>query len=505
MPTIIRNARVLTMDDNFTEYERADILIRDGKIEQIGADLPMPEGPDFRVIQAEGMLAMPGLVNAHIHSPGNLQKGTLESMPLEIFMLYEVPPLSEKPPSPRLNYVRTMLGNIEMLKLGVTSVNDDAFYVPAPTPEAIDALMQAHADSGLRVTASLDQPNMVEYEKYPYLYELLPEEIRREMEAAPRPSVQELLDLYQYLISKWHDTHGGRIRAAVSISAPQRVTTDYFGALSDLSHEMDLPFDMHILETKLQRVLGEVKYGKSLVKYVYDLGFLKEQVLVIHAIWVDEEDIALMARSGCTVAHNPGCNLRLGSGVMPFDRLREAGVPLCLGSDEAIAEDSANMWEMGKLAAKLQTISNPDYRRWPRAEEILWALTRGGARAMRNQDRVGVLAPGYEADLILLDLNTLAFTPLNDLKRQLVYCENGSSVVLSMVAGQVVMERGRVLTVDEEQIKAEARELMQEYSKELERASRAAERLRPYYHRMYMRAAKAELGFSRWVGCRPAR
>jgi len=500
MKTLIKNAHVLTMDEHDQEYERADILIQGTKISRISQDIVLADGNDVEIINASGMVVMPGLVNGHIHSPGNLQKGTLDGMPLELFMLYEVPPLSDSPPSPRMNYIRTMIGIMEMLKAGVTSVHDDAYYVPYPTTDTIDGLMQAYADSGIRVAATLDQPNVIEYEKYPFLYEILPAEIRKKMEDAPIPSKEDLLSLYQYFIDNWHGTYQGRVKTAVSISCPQRVEVDYFKALSEISTEKDLPFNMHILETKLQRVLGEEKYGKSLVKYVDDLGLLNERVMVIHAIWVDDEDIDILAQSGCTVAHNPGCNLRLGSGVMPYRKLRDAGIPICLGSDEAIAEDTANMWSIGKLAATIHTLADPDYRNWPRAEEILWHLTRGGARAMRNQDHVGMLAPGYEADLILLDLNTLHFTPLNDLHRQLVYCEDGSSVRMVMVAGEIVARDGEILTVDEEAIKAEARELMQEYSKELKRAEQAAEKLLPYYHEMYMRAARRDVGMNRWVG-----
>ena len=501
MVTLIRNARVLTMDDDLTQYDEADILVRGTKIVEVGPNLQVPgDKKDKRVIDASGKLAMPGLVNGHIHSSGNLQKGTLDGMPLEIFMLYEVTPLSEKQPSPRQKYIRTMLGNIEMLKLGVTSVHDDAYYVPVPTPEAIDGLMQSHTDSGIRVAATLDQPMVIEYEKYPFLYDLLPDDIRQRMADSPLQSKDDLVALYRHLIDNWHDTSGGRVRAAVSVSAPQRITVDYFGELSAISRELNLPFDVHILETKLQRVLGEEKYGKSLVKYVDDLGFLDERMMVIHAIWVDDEDIELLARSGCSVAHNPGCNLRLGSGIMRFRKLLEAGIPICIGSDEAIAEDTANMWAIGKLAALLHTLGDPDYRNWPKAWEILWALTRGGAHAMLNEGRVGVVAPGYEADIILLDLNTLAFTPLNDLQRQLVYCENGSSVVMTMVAGQIVVEDGKILTVDEEAIKAEARELMAEYGKEFALEAEVAQELLPYYHEMYIRAATRDVGMNRWVG-----
>ena len=498
--TLIKNARVLTMDDQLTEYDRADILIEGTKIKAIDPDFQVNvDEPGLRVINAESKLAMPGLVNGHIHSPGNLMKGALDNLPLEIYMLYEVPPLKDQPPNPRLNYIRTMLGNIEMLKLGITAVHDDAYYVPVPTRASIDGLMKSYADCGIRAVATLDQPNVVEYEKYPFLYDILPPEIRHEMETAPIMSTQELLDLYSYFIDTWHNSFDGRVRTGVSVSCPQRVKVDYFAALSDISKSLDIPLNVHILETKLQRVLGDVKYGKSLVQYVDDLGLLDERMMVIHANWVDDEDLKLIADAGCSVAHNPISNLRLGSGVMRFRKLREFGIPICLGTDESNVDDTANIWGVGKMAGLIHSITEPDYRQWPKAKEIIWALTRGGARAMRLEGQTGVLASGSQADIILLDLNTLAFTPLNDIYRQLVYCENGSSVVMTMVAGEVVVENGKVLTVDEEAIKAEVRELMETYRLEIQKTAQAASRLEPYYREMYLRCANMDVGMNRWV------
>ena len=501
MTIFIKNARILTMDDSFTEYQMADIQVEGTKIIAIGQNLPIPEGKEgLQIIEANGKLAMPGLVNGHIHSPGNFMKGALDNYPLEIFMLYEVPPLSDTPPSFRMNYVRTMLGNIEMLKLGITSVHDDAFHVPVPTEESIDGLMQSYVDSGMRAVVTIDQPNVIEYDKYPFLYELLPDDIRLSMANAPRMSSQELLDCYDYQIKRWHNSANGRVRSGVSISAPQRVTLDYFGALSDLSKKLDVPFDIHILETKLQRVLGQTKYGKSLVKYVHDLGFLDEHVMVIHSIWVDDEDVELMKAAKVSIAHNPVCNLRLGSGVMTWRRMHDHGIPICLGSDEGCTDDTANMWYVGKTAGMIHTIGDPDYSRWPKAKEVVRALTRGGAHAMRNEGKVGAILPGYEADIILIDLNSMAFTPLNDIYRQLVFCENGSSVTMTMVAGKVVMQDGKVLTVDEEAIKAEVREMMIFYRKEIEKTRISAAKLEPYYRKMYLRCASTDVDMNRWVG-----
>ena len=388
---------------------------------------------------------------------------------------------------------------IEMLKLGITAVQDDAFYVPAPEPEAIDAVMSAYADAGIRATAALDQPNVVEYEKYPFLRDLLPERQRREMDAAPLLSAAELTGLYRHLIDRWHGARDGRIRAAVSCSAPHRVSEDYFTALSDLSRGHDLPFYMHILETKLQRVFGQRRYGKSLVRHVRDLGALDRRVNVIHGIWIDQDDIEDIAEAGAVIAHNPVCNLRLGSGIMPFRRIRAAGIPVCIGTDEALADDSINLWAAAKMTGLIHNITDPDYRNWPSAGEVLACLFHGGARAMGLEHRIGRIAPGFAADLALLDLDGLAFTPLNDVRRQLVYCETGASVRLTMVAGQVVVRDGRVLSVDEDAIKAEARELAAALGADLEQAAVAARDLEPYYRDMYLRAAATDVGMNRWA------
>lgn len=495
--TLIRGARVLTFDDTATDHAAADILIEGARIAAIGPDLAVGNA---EVIEAEGMLAMPGLINAHLHSSANFQRGTLEGLPLELFMLYEVPPLASEPPSGRLCYVRTMLGAMEMLKLGITSVLDDAFYVPHPTIEAIDGVMQAYADIGMRATATLDQPNIPEVEKYPFLKDLLPADLLAEMQAAPVMSAADLLVLYDHLIARWHGAEGGRLGAGVSCSAPQRVTVPYFEALSALSRKHDLPFVIHMLETKLQRVFGEEKLGKSLVRYVHDLGLLDGRMQVVHAIWVDEEDMRLMAAAGVTVAHNPVCNLKLGSGIMPFRRLREHGIPICLGSDELVADDTANMWQVAKMAGLIHKITDSEYGNWPEAREILACLFAGGARAMRRTGDIGVLASGAEADLILVDLDTLAFTPLNDLPRQLVYCENGSSVRLTMVAGEVVMRDGVLTRVDEAALKREAREIMAAFSRTSAEADAAAARLVPHYREMYRKAVARDVGMQRWAG-----
>lgn len=497
MPILIRDARILTFDDARTEWPRADVLIEGRRIAAVGPDLPVPPGTE--VIDGSGKLVMPGLINAHLHSPANLLKGAMTDMPLELFMLYEVPPIGDTPASARLYYLRSMLGAMEMLKLGITSVHDDAFFNPTPYPETIDAIMGAYRDAGIRATVAIDQPNVVEHEKFPFLEEILPEPERALMRSAPIQSADELLALYDGFIARWHEAEDGRLRCSVSCSAPQRVTPDYLQALTALSEKHDLAFNIHILETRLHRVMGGELWGKSPVAYVDDLGCLDERKMVIHSIWVDDDDLARMARSGCTVAHNPISNLKIGSGVMPFRAHRDAGIPIAIGTDEAAVDDTANVWSAAKTIGLVQKVADPDWRRWPTADEILDCVLLGGARSMRLADRIGRIAPGYDADLILIDLDTIAFTPLNDLKRQLVYCENGSSVVLTMVAGRIVMRDGRLTQVDEAALKTEIRTAMAEHAATFAQIHAHAERLMPYYQAMLDRALTVDVGMQRWV------
>lgn len=493
----IRQARLLCLDDPDSRYDEADVLIVDGQIAAIGPDLDAQVPAGAQVIEGRGLLAMPGLINAHFHSPGNFLKGQLDSYPLEIFMLYEVPPMASEGSIERMGYLRTLLAALEMLQRGITAVHDDAYHVPVVTEQGLDTLMQAYRDAGIRATVAIDQPNVVEFDKYPFLHDLLPEHLRQQMRDAPRQTGEELLAMYDYLIGQWHGSEDGRLMAAVSCSAPQRVTPAYLQALGELSREHDLPFNIHVLETRLQRVLGDEKYGQSLVKLLHERGMLDERCQIIHGIWIDDNDIALLAESGCVVAHNPVCNLRLGSGVMPFRKLRDAGVTIALGTDELCSDDTANLWFAGKTAALIHTLSDADFDQWPKALEILKTMTRGGARALRQEGRLGQLRVGASADVILLEMDTWAFTPLNDLVRQLIYCEDGSSVRYTLVNGKIVYANGEFPGIDVRSIRCEIRELAQTLQDQHQQTEAHAQALMPYYRAMYDLAQARTVGMRR--------
>jgi 5-methylthioadenosine/S-adenosylhomocysteine deaminase len=476
-----------------------DVLVDGDRIAAIADGLPVPS--DARVVEGAGRhLLVPGLINAHFHSPANHLKGSVRSLPLELFMLFESPADPALTPTPREAYLRTMLGAIEMLQRGITCVQDDAFLMPFPDPDVIDAVAMAYRDSGIRAFLALDQPELTESEKLPFVDELDPAVRRTFAEPAPAPAAQ-LLEVYDHLIGTWHGAADDRIRAAVSISAPQRVSLGYFAALDDLAERHGVPLYAHMLETKVQRTLMTEQRrfaGRSLVQYTAAAGLLKPHTNVIHAVWVDDADLDVIAGSGATVVHNPVSNLRLGSGVLPWRAMLERGIPVALGTDEAICDDAVNVWTVAKTAGLIHNVSGLDSDDWPTAAEVLDALWSGGARATRRAD-LGAVAPGMLADLALLDLHAIAFTPLNDLREQLVHCEDGGDVVLTMVAGRVVAERGRVISVDETALLDEAREVFAAKLPAIRAARRGADGLYPAYRHVVRRAAAMDVGFSRWL------
>lgn len=502
--TLFVGVFVYAADSESGMFGPTDVRVDGNRITAIGPSARQAAPAGCPVVDGLARhLLVPGLINAHFHSPANHLKGSLPSLPLELFMLHESPADPELTPSPREAYLRTMLAALEMLRTGTTTVQDDAFVMPYPTPEIIDAIMQAYSDCGIRASVALDQPELPESQKLPYLDLIDDAAVLAGFDQPAPMSRAGLLQMYGYLLATWHGQAHGRLTAAVSISAPQRVSPEYFAELDDISQRYDIPLFAHMLETKVQRALreGQPRFaGRSLVQYTADLGLLNERTNVIHAVWVDDEDLALIADAGAVIAHNPVSNLRLGSGVAPFRRMKDFGIPTALGVDEAICDDSADMWGVVKLAGLIHNVSGLDSDLWPKPAEVLESLWGGGSAALRQQDRLGAVRVGFLADLALLDLHAPAFTPFNDLRGQLVYCESGTSVRLTMVDGRVVFDQGRVTSVDEQALLDEARDLFASKLPAIHNARKTADSLRPHYQTVVRAAAAADVGMNRWIG-----
>jgi 5-methylthioadenosine/S-adenosylhomocysteine deaminase len=481
-PLHIQGAYIVTLDNAGTIYPAADILIEGGRIAAVGVSLEAP--PGARVLDARGLLAIPGLVNAHMHSDETLFRGLLDNMPLEVWMLYSLPPLDYGPVPARLIYLRTLVGALEALRSGTTTVQDDVSEAPRASLEGSEAVLRAYLDSGIRANVACNMTDKAYLEKLPYLADELPGWARARLEAqAPQPA-GELLALAETLLRTWHG-RAGRINIALSASAPQRCTPVFMGALDELSRRWRTPLLTHVLETKVQVITGREFYGKTIVEHLADLKVLSSRLTIAHGIWLTDGDIALLAQSGATVAHNPVSNLKLGSGLLRLSALRAAGVPVCLGTDGSSSNDTFNMFDVMKTAALLHKIASPDARRWPSARDVLHMTLQGGARALLREGQIGTLAPGYQADIVLLRRDDASFVPLHDPMNHLVYCESGRNVDTVIVGGRSVVERGRVTSVDAPAVYAEVRAFMPEFMRMLDRAYATSRRLEPVLWRVY--------------------
>ncbi len=493
---LIRGANILTCDDADTRYSEGDILVEDGRITAVGRSLPAPAG--VRVIDGRDRLAIPGLVNAHMHSDETLFRGRLDNLPLEVWMLYSLPPLGYGPVSSRLIYLRTLLAATESLLSGTTTIQDDVSEAPRATMDGSEAVLQAYLDAGIRATVACNMTDKPYPEKLPYVADMLPPWAVDEMRRTSPQTTAELVALAEGLLRNWHG-RDGRIRIALSASAPQRCTEPLILALDDLSRRWQTPLLTHVLETKVQVVTGREFYGRTIVEYIRDLGILCERMTIAHGIWLTDPDIASLAVARTAVAHNPVSNLKLGSGLMRLDALQRAGVQICLGTDGSSSNDTFNMFEVMKCAGLLHKIAHPVAQTWPSARDVLRMSLRGGARSTLLQGQIGVLAPGYQADIVLLRLNAPPFVPLHDPVNQLVYCESGREVETVLVGGRVVVEDGTMTTVDVTDVYAEVATLMPEFMQMVDRAYAVSRRLEPVLWRVYEQCHRDLPGTNRFA------
>lgn len=488
MRTLFKNATVLSMTDRESiAPERADVLVDGDRIVELGVGFD-DSGVD-RVIDAGDMLLMPGMVNAHIHTEQNTFRGRYPGLPLEVLMLYAYPLTGAVPLDSELIYLRTLLAGIESLKSGVTSILDDVMEVPHQGHEQLGSVFRAYDEIGMRANVSGHVINRPFFETIPYLEESLPEKLKQKFLRVQPLDLDEYMQFCEEAVVRFHDSANGRLRYVVAPSGPQRCTEELLAAVAQFSRSREVAFHIHILETRVQRVTGSRLYGKSLIKLMADLDALHERTSIAHAIWIDEEDIELIAARGASVAHNPVCNLRIGSGVAPLRGLLRAGVNVALGTDGISSNDSCRLFDVMKVTGLIHTLETDDYDEWPTASEILWAATRGGSRAVGLDDQIGSLEPGKKADLVALDLCTSAFVPVNDLANQLVYAENGSSVRLVMVDGEIVVEDGKCTKIDEAEVLREARDALGAFLEQHAVVEDDARELEPYLRAVYERCA----------------
>jgi guanine deaminase len=239
-----------------------------------------------------------------------------------------------------------------------------------------------------------------------------------------------------------------QIRPAVAPTIPLHCTDEFMLGCRDLAREYGTGMHTHVAESKVQAVVGLRKYGKSLAAHMDDLGMIGPSFTAAHGIWLDDDDMKRLGARGASVAHNPGANMRLGSGIADMRRLLESGVNVGIGTDGANCSDNLNMYEAMRFASAASKARGPDWERWITTREVVEAATSGSARALGFGDKLGRLAPGYKADIVFLDLECINWIPLNDPVNALVHCEDGSAVQSVMVGGKFVVENRRLVNVD---------------------------------------------------------
>ena len=488
MKTLIRNAVIVTMNDQDEVIERGSIVVDGTRISYAGPSEWTPPGPFDRTIEAERMIAMPGMVNSHCHSPANLVRGMMPSKPLEIWRAHYRASLRDMRDEDF--YASALLGGMEMVKAGATTVLDHFFGNQACAFMGAGAAILAMRDLGLRhvVALTLSDKNYEETIPLGDTASNLSDEIKR-ISASEAKKTQAWLEECEAFIDTFHAPEK-LTTACPGPSAVQRCSDELLTGAADLAQRKNLPIHIHLAETKAQAVMGKQLYGTSLLQHLASIGVLRPNLSLAHSIWIEPADIELFAKSGATPVHNPASNLRIGSGLAPVKQFLAAGVHVALGTDGAASNDGQNMFDAVRLAALVHNQPGTDFNDWMTPTQALAMATRNGARAFGLD--AGVLAPGKSADLVLLRRDTPAFTPLNDVVSQLVFCENGSGVDTVIVNGEVVVEGGRMAKVDEQEVLRLAEQARTRLDPSIQRELAAARTMEPALAEMYFRVFKGK-------------
>ncbi|HEM61018.1 MAG TPA: hypothetical protein ENO24_01910, partial [Chloroflexi bacterium] len=328
MAILIKSCSLLDADAPHGLRENVDILVEGNRIAQVGT--VGPGGPEIgRVISGQGLLAMPGLVNAHAHSPENYLRGYTEKVPLELWLFDFFS--SGVRFSPRQTYLAAAFGAAEMLRTGTTSVLDHYWVNGGMTTEDLNAVMEAYRDVGIRAGVA------------PLVEDLRPElvgAINDDPVLKSNPDgynsaldVPDYLDTLRAFFEKWHRSEDGRLRCLAGPSGPQWCSDQVLYGSAEIAASFESGLHMHADETKLQALLCREIYGSSAISHMHQQGLLGPQVSLAHCVWVDDQDLEILAETGATVVHNPASNLKLGSGFAPILEMKERGVSMALGAD----------------------------------------------------------------------------------------------------------------------------------------------------------------------------
>ncbi|MFN6954931.1 MAG: amidohydrolase family protein [Acetobacteraceae bacterium] len=445
---LVTGARVLSPDATAAPF--ADILIENGRI---AAVLRPGDGPaDAPRHDAANRLIIPGLINAHTHGHGGLGKGAGDKWDLALLLAH----------APWLNGGRgteekrlsTLLNAVENLKKGATGGFDMTAEFPGPTPDGLDAMAEAYETVGLRMVLAPMVADLTFFEATPGLLDALPAEHRARAAALKMPAAAETLATIERVASGW--SHRG-VSLGVAPTIPLHGTEEFLRGCRDLAQRFGIPMQTHVAEARYQAAGGAARYGRTLLAEMDRLGCIGPWFSVAHGVWLTDDDLDLLAARGGGLAHNPGANMRLASGVAPVRKAISRGIRVGIGTDGSSSSDNQNMFEAMRLAALASRLwEDAAEEEWLGTAETVRLATSGSASLFGME--AGAITPGRHADLVFLDTTHINWAPFNEAANQLVFTEDGSAVRDVMVGGAWKLRDRVVLGLDEAKLASRAQE-----------------------------------------------
>ena len=506
---LIRGGRVYDHDGDIHRPPVRDILIDGDRIAAVtapdddvaaktalvaAAERGGPGAPV--VIEAHDHLIIPGLVNAHYHSYDVLQKGMLEDMPFDVWALHSQPVYFGKRGKAELR-VRVLVGALEALRNGITTIQDMNTLVPRDE-ETLDTILAAYAEVGIRVVFSIAVRDLAALDIAPFLPPDVPPEVLAIIAGMPNDPIAEIAFVERQIARR---PAGPRFTWAVSPSGPQRSSRTLLDGICDIAGRHGLPIFTHVYETKAQTAKAREIYGEdggSMIRYMERVGLFKHRTTIAHGVWLMPDEMEILAGHGASLAHNPVSNLKLKSGIAPMRRVMEAGINVALGCDNCSCGDCQNMFQAMKMLCLLAGVTDPNPT-GVHAASAIRAATIGGATAAGLEHEIGRIAPGFRADLALLDLTDIAYMPFNSAARQLVYSECGRGVRTTIVDGRIVMRDGVMLSVDEVALRAELDDLMPAFRRHYAAVEEANRPAIPYLLAANHRLDRQDVGLDRFL------
>jgi 5-methylthioadenosine/S-adenosylhomocysteine deaminase len=426
--TLIINATVLTMDDSARIFAPGQVAIQKDRIVDLGPWDPQAPVEACDVIDARGGLVMPGLINAHTHLPMAIFRGMADDLPLETWLQEYIFPAEGRHIAPGSAATGTRLSAAEMMLSGTTCCCDGYFLA--------DHVAETLEQCGLR---AISGQGVIDF---------------------PAPGISDparKLDVARNHLERWRN-RSELIRPSVFCHAPYTCSADTLKTAKALAREYGVLFQIHAAETRTEREQCIQTNGCSIVAYLDHLGVLDEDTLLIHTVWIDDDDIALMARRRSAAVHCPESNMKLASGVAPVPDMLDAGVRIGLGTDGCASNNDLDLLGEMDIAAKLHKVHRLDPTVM-NADSVLGMATIGGARALGLDHLIGSLETGKQADLIIMDLNQPHLTPLYYLPSHIVYAARAADVQDVMIAGRWVVRNRQLLTIDKDDVLKEAVEM----------------------------------------------